>query len=236
MQDRVGQAAGVALVEWPPAGRHLEEDHAERVDVGTRIDGFATHLFGCHVRQRSGNLARRLGGGLIDIGDRARQLRDAEIQHFRPALRRDDDIGRLEVAMDDAALVRFFESGGHVAGKRDDLSLGQRPGGDALGERRSRDVLHDEEVDPVGAVEVVNGGDVGVVQARQGLRFAAESPPRRFVAQHPRRQHLDGDVAVEVRVVRAVDLSHPAGAEALEDSIVRERAADHFGGRGSAAR
>ena len=87
--------------------------------------------------------------------------------------------------MNDAALVRFFESGRHVARKRDDLSLGQRPFGDALDSVGPGDVFHDEEIHTVGAVEVVNGGDVGVVQAGQRLRFAPESPPRCLVTQRP---------------------------------------------------
>jgi hypothetical protein len=73
---------------------------------------------------------------------------------------------------------------------------------------------------------------VGVVQAGQGFRFAPEAPPCRVV-QGSWLQHLDGDVAIEVRVVGSVHLAHAASAEALDDSIVREGAADHFGGRGS---
>ena len=42
-----------------------------------------------------------------------------------------------------------------------------------------------------------------------------------------RRQHLDGDEAVQVRVAGLVDHTHPALAELLEDLVVRDGASDH---------
>ena len=84
---------------------------------------------------------------------------------------------------------------------------------DVLRQCLARHVLHHQEVDAVAAVEVVHRGDVGVVQPGQRLRFTAEPPPCRLVAQRARRQHLEGDVAVEVLVAGAVDLAHPAFAQ-----------------------
>ena len=52
VQDRVGQPPGLRFVERPPAGRHLVEHDAERVDVRARVNRLATHLLGRHVRQR----------------------------------------------------------------------------------------------------------------------------------------------------------------------------------------
>jgi hypothetical protein len=43
---------------------------------------------------------------------------------------------------------------------------------------------------------------------------------------HRLRQHLDGDITVESLVVGAVDLSHAAGADLLDDTVVAECATD----------
>jgi hypothetical protein len=137
--------------------------------------------------------------------------------------------------VDDAALVSFFERGRDVAGNRHSLPFGERSRGNSPGEGRPGHVLHDEEIGVLGAVEVVHRGDMCVVEARQRLGLAAE-PSSRHVVQRPRVQHLDRHIAIEMRIAPAVHLAHPTGAEALDDAVVRESAADHFGGRGSETR
>ena len=109
----------------------------------------------------------------------------------------------------------------------DDVLLRERPAGDALRQRLARHVLHDQEVDPVAAVEIVDRGDVRVVQPGQRLRFTPEPPPCRVVAERAGRQHFEGDVAIEVLVAGAVDLAHPTGAELGGDSVVSEGLANH---------
>ena len=67
----------------------------------------------------------------------------------------------------------------------------------------------------------------GVVQPGQRLRFTAEPPPCRLVAERAGRQHLEGDVAIEVLVAGAVDLAHPAFAQLRGDLIVTQCLANH---------
>ena len=57
----------------------------------------------------------------------------------------------------------------------------------------------DQEIDAVLAAEFVDGGDVGVVQARQGQSFGAKAFSGGFVGQGSAGQHLDGDVAVQLQ-------------------------------------
>ena len=83
----------------------------------------------------------------------------------------------------------------------------------------------------------MNRGDVRVIQPGQRFRFTPEPPPRGLVAQRTGWQHFQRDVAIEMFVMSKVDLAHAAGAEPLDDPVVREGAADHFfAGRGSDAR
>ena len=53
-----------------------------------------------------------------------------------------------------------------------------------------------------------------IARASRWKRSSACGSPR-----HGRGQHLDGDVAIEPRVVRAIDLAHAAGADGRDDFI-----------------
>ena len=94
--------------ERPPAREHLVEDGAEREDVGPRIHRPPFRLLGRHVGGRAHDNAR-LGRDRGDRGFGRRQLdqfRETEVEHLGAAVARDDDVGRLDVAMDDAVRVR----------------------------------------------------------------------------------------------------------------------------------
>lgn len=51
-------------------------------------------------------------------------------------------------------------------------------------------------------------------EAREDVGLAAEPVAARLVGQCARVEELDGDFAIEVRVVCAPDFAHAAGAEA----------------------
>jgi hypothetical protein len=58
----------------------------------------------------------------------------------------------------------------------------------------------------------VNGGDTRVVEGGEHLRFPLEAREALGVTRHFGRQHLDRNVAIELGVLRAVHLAHPARA------------------------
>jgi hypothetical protein len=100
------------------------------------------------------------------------------------------------------------------------------------------DQLHDERPDTVGVVEPVDAGDVRMIQRGEGLRFTLEAREPVRVLRERLGQNLDGDVAIQLRVARAVDLAHPAFADRRSDFIGAETGAggqsqsgmDHTGG------
>ena len=94
----------LSLVRQAP-GQQLVQDHAQRVHVAARVElqRIGQDLFGAHVGQRADQLAelglpRRVG---VAVGE----TRDAEVEDLRLTRLVDQDVARLEVAMDDAALV-----------------------------------------------------------------------------------------------------------------------------------
>jgi hypothetical protein len=74
----------------------------------------------------------------------------------------------------------------------------------ALGQRRTFDVLHDEAI----GTDVVQSANVGTVQCRNGPRLALEA-----IGELPRR-NFDSDIAPELRIARSPDFAHAAFAAA----------------------
>jgi hypothetical protein len=108
-----------------------------------------------------------------------------------------------------------------------------------LGEILAVDELEHERPDTVRLLEAIDRCDVRMMQRGQKLRFAAESGEPRRVRGERARQHLDRDVAVELRVPRAVDLAHSTLAEGSEDLVGAEAGThrqSHFSDLGRSAR
>jgi hypothetical protein len=98
--DAVGAAAGEQLVQ----------DDAQRVDVRSGRQGLAPELLRagigrCH-RPELGDRGRR---------DRIDELRHAEVQQLGHVAGGDEDVGRLEVAVDDQVLVGVLDRRAHRA-------------------------------------------------------------------------------------------------------------------------
>ena len=107
MSDRLGRRGEngaqhgdvVFSGERTPAGQHLVEHDAERPDISACVQRIAARLFRRHVRHGPEHHARSGDVGL------ARQLREPEVDDLHDAFGRDDQIRRLDVAMDDVGLV-----------------------------------------------------------------------------------------------------------------------------------
>ena len=122
-------------------------------------------LFGRHVGDvpRLDPVAGQVGAG---------QLGDAEVDDLGLAARRDHDVGRLDVAVDDAGVVGSGEPACDLRAEGDDALDRQRPALDVLLERLALVAGHDDEHPAVdGLVDVVDGADVRVVERRGGLGF-----------------------------------------------------------------
>ena len=121
--------------------------------------------------------------------------------------------------MDDALLVCGFERFGDLPRNGERLVERERTLGDALGERRPLDQLHDERAHAGGVLEPVNVRDVRMIERRERLRLAFEPGEPLGIVRERLRQHLQRDVAIELRVARAIDLPHPACPELAQDFV-----------------
>jgi len=84
------------------------------------------------------------------------------------------------------------------------------------------DELDDEEVDAVGFLDRVGADYTGVVEGGEGLCLAPEALQALGARSHLGWQHLERDLAPELRVGGAVDRTHPAGADRGGDPVVSE--------------
>ena len=107
----------VLALEGHRAGEAVEQDAAERVDVGPSIDLPALDLLGGHVRDRADELVgggerreRLLGAHLLDEPEVAQITVAARARRGRG----EKDVGRLDVAVDQPAGVGGVQRAGHL--------------------------------------------------------------------------------------------------------------------------
>ena len=155
----------------------LEENAAERVHVGARVDRIAEELLGTHVLGRADHEPALRQRVFLRIVHR---LGDAEVDDlgdlFARAIARDDDVVGLEIAVDDAELVRGVQSVGDLAREVDRAARVE--GAVFLENGRQRltvDVLHHEVDDLVRFAVVEDRGDVRMQNASGVRRLARES-------------------------------------------------------------
>jgi serine/threonine protein kinase len=158
--------------------------------------------------------------------------RQAEVQDLHVAVGGDEDVLRLQVAMDDAPGMSGVQPFGDLDAYLDGLPPGEPPCRDAPAQRLSLEQLHHRERDAVGHAEVVDREDVGMREGGDDLGLALEARQRLGVVGEVLREDLDGDVPFETGMPGAVDLSHPTGTHLGQDLVGTEphAGADRHGG------
>ena len=211
--------------------------------VATRVDRAAGELLGRHVRRRArpraGAGERRAeqglrgGGGIGGIGGiglARRQLGqigagEPEVGHLDHAVIADQDVVRLEVAVDEAGAVRSGQPAAGGAKHLQHFIRAARCGLEPAGQVAALDVLHGDEHPVLEGPDVEDRRHVGVRDLRHGLRLAQESRVRgRGLAggEQLGAQELETDLAPELAVVGQTDGAHAAGADVPDDDVAVE--------------
>ena len=110
----VGDGDRVVTGERRPAADHLVDHDAERVQIAAGIGLRALGLLGREVRRRAHHRAD-LGEVLLDGG--VERPGDAEVGHLHLPVVGDEDVRRLDVAVDHAVAMGEAEGGGHFASR-----------------------------------------------------------------------------------------------------------------------
>ena len=195
------------------------EQRAERIHVGRHRHRFAADLLGAGALGRE-RADRRVAAhpALFE------QLRDPEVEQLGDAVSGDEDVGGLDVAVDDQALMRVMDGVAHLPEHRQPLADRQLPLPAVLVDGRAVHVLHHHERQAVGRGSgVEHAGDVGVIERGENPPLFEESPDQLGRRDVP-GDDLDRHVLVErlVRPLGQIDGSHAAPADLLQEPIVAD--------------
>ena len=214
------------------AREQLVERHAEGVDVRRRRDGVAADLLGRGVLRR-----HHLQPGLrLDervLGVRlVEELRDAEVEQLGHAVGRDEDVRRLDVAVDDEVAVGVGDGLGDGAKQPQPLAEAEAALVAILRDGLAVDELHREVGLAFGRdATVEESGDVRVLEAGEDLALLQEAAED-LVAAHARPDQLERDPLLELPVgaLGEVDRAHPALPERADDAVRPHRLPGFEGG------
>ncbi len=227
--------------------QELEEDGAERVDVGARVElgDLPEGLLRRHVAEgpedapRAGvdlvraRIAHREGG----VGVRELlQLGQAPVEHVDLAEVAEHDVGGLEIAVEHAARVGEIHrqadggEGGEEAAARElarHLGALLAQAAEDLAERHPAEALHGE-IHGAGLVdaEVVDGDDRRVLELALHAGLAEEARAELRVEAVLGEQHLQRHLAPDPRVAAAEDFAHRSAAEQAVRSVAIHRAVE----------
>ncbi len=157
-------------MRWP-ARDQLEDGRTEGVDVAARVDRrVAASLLGRHVGRRADDVAASSHPDVVRRGDsEVHQLRcDVEVLRALVARHAEEDVARLDVAMNDASVV-----GGLESLRDEDAQL------DALWKRERRAALTCSEMPPRGRSPRGSGFGAHRPRDRGAPLLAARHRPRR---------------------------------------------------------
>ena len=234
----VAQRGGHDLLRRPtregtPGGQHLVQDAAEREQIAAGIGRQTLDLFGRHVPDRpehdAGNRAQKRRGIFFGVRDDGGPPREAEVEDLGPLSDGQEDVFRLEVAMDDILAVRRGEAFGNRRRDLDRRAPRQRALEQAGSECLPFEELHHREQRVFGARELVDRHDPGVRQRGDGARLPLEPLTRLGIGRQVFGEHLDRDVPPEPRVERAIHDAHAAGAQRLDDLILAKEGTGLYG-------
>jgi hypothetical protein len=201
------------------AGEKLVQDRPERIQVGLWADALyvATGLLRRHVARRAQKSTALGLAGVV-----RQSLGETEVCDLRLAVRRQQHVGRLQVAVNDAPIVGH----GHCPGQQPDgLGGGARrlrAAGDPPGEAATLDEFQREEGEAVVLADLKDLHDVGVLELGHGFRLGMEAGQLLGPDVGARQHHLDGDQPVQPTVSGLVDDAHASPAEHAHHVVPRD--------------
>jgi hypothetical protein len=212
------------------AGEEVVERAAEAVDVRPRAGvPRRQRLLGSHVRHGPHHFARvRQAGRLAAVGcfgagerERLAEAHQPEVEDLDRAGGVEQQVGRLDVAVDHAFLVGVGQPAGRLHDIADRPLHRQRPFlTHQPGEVTPLDVLHDEEVDAIVLARVVRRDDVRVAQAGHGLGLVLEALQPARVSPARLGKDFEGHAPAQRQLLGLVDDPHAAAADLADDAVV----------------
>jgi hypothetical protein len=150
---------------------------------------------------------------------RVKSLRQPEVEHLHGAVSTDLDVRGLQIAVDDALLVRCFKRFSDLLRDRHGVIERHRALRDVVGEVLALDEFHHERGDIWSLFEAEDRRDVRMIESREHFGFALKAREAIRITGYRGGQHLDGDLTFQARVSGLIHLAHAADANPCGDLI-----------------
>ena len=161
-------------------------------------------------------------------------LRQSEVADERMARAVNQNVGRLEIAVQQPVAMGFGNRTAHGQEQSGRLARGERPLGNLAGESRPFDELHAEERLPFVVADFVHRGDVGMMQAGSRLGLGPKAGQVGSRRQRTPQDHLECDNPPQADLPRAEHHPHAAPTDLVEDLVIANALVRLKGRRGTA--
>ena len=151
---------------------------------------------------------------------------ETKIKNLGGAALGDEEVGGLDVAVDDIFGVSGVESVGNFDGKCKERVEFHGAAGDAMLERGALQKFHSDEGLAVLFADIVDGADVGVIERRGGLSFPFKTGEGLGIFGDVVGEEFQSDKATKACVFGFVDNAHASAAEFFQNAVMREGLAD----------
>jgi len=191
IEDAIENFSRAVAAKCGAASRHLIENNTEAEEIAASVKLTAACLFGRHVgdgaESSSGAgemgfidcvvVVLRAAGGCFARDGRfaGKGLSETKIENFCLSTRSDEEVGRLDVAMNDALQVSGVKRVSSLNSEGQSFVERKRLTGDGVLEGLAVQKFHDDERMAVFFADFINGADVRVIESGGGLRFALET-------------------------------------------------------------
>ncbi len=155
---------------------------------------------------------------------------ESEIADFRAGLQIEQDVGRFDVAVEDAVFMGVGEAVTDPRNEADHLSRIDRHAIGRMEQRLPRHVLHDDIEHAVHLAEVENSNEIRMVEFRHRLRLGFEAFAERGVLAEFLGQDLDGHGAVQRLLDGAINRTHASGGDQGFDFVTRKERSEFVNG------
>jgi hypothetical protein len=215
--NRVEQSWNIVAVEGQTSGEHLVKQHSQCPHIAAWIGRLALRLLWRHIRVCAGHLSGK------SLSLRFQQPGDTEIDNLEHPLARQNEVRRLNIAVNNALGMGFFETFGELY--RDVLDL---VGAEGFPENTRFQRLasvkshHDENLTVVRFLYAVDGSDVDVIKPGRSASFPQQLRSVKGIGGQVGGKKFKRDGAPEFQVLGAKNDTHTPRAELFLQQIVAD--------------
>ena len=133
-----------------------------------------------------------------------------------------EDVGGLDVAVEDALVMGVLQGIADLLDDLDRLAGGERGVADEFLEVGAVHELHEEVEQVIPLAEVEDGDDVGMLEPCQGLRFTLEAQGEVGVMLRGAGEDLERHIAIEPGLPGVIHGTHASSSEQANDFQIGE--------------